>query len=121
MLLIGLVIAIVVVSRSVIEVNDARQLLASAELNYKRRVVEYEQCVANVKKAGGYGDLLDMVIDGRCPTKPMYEDPTSSFARYEKSSREAAMTLAATVIVFASLPWLASRWTRARVRPPIRA
>jgi hypothetical protein len=45
--------------------------------------------------------------------------PTETFIRKMETSRANALEQAGIIAVLASLPLLASRWTRARVRLPI--
>lgn len=121
LLLAGLTLAVFLVARNIVELNRERPVFAAQELDYKRETVAHEQCAAQIRKSGGYGDLVDLVIDGRCPPKPVDGDPAASFAHNAKTSRAIALGTATLVAVLSSLPWLASRWTRARIRPPIQA
>ena len=115
----GLALAVVLVSRNIFAVSAARQELAAAKRAYQRQIVASDRCAADLRKSGKYGELVDLVIDGRCPPKPS-GNPTDSFIRDVQSSRANALEQAGIVAVLASLPWLASRWTRARGRPPVR-
>jgi hypothetical protein len=122
MLFAGVAVAVVLVSRNILEVNHARQEFAAAKQDYRRWVIERDRCVADLKKSGKYGDLVDLVIDGSCPAIPAgVPVPTETFIREMETSRANALEQAGIIAVLASLPLLASRWTRARVRSPIRA
>ncbi len=121
MLLAGLIAAVLLVWRNIAEVNRVRHGLAAEKQDYQSRLIAHEQCAAEIRKTGGFGDLLDVGIDARCPAKPSYREPTEAFAEYERSSRATTLLLAGLVLALTSLPWLASRWTGSRARPQIRA
>jgi hypothetical protein len=117
----GVAVAVVLVSRNILEVNHARQEFAAAKQDYRRWVIERDRCVADLKKSGKYGELVDLVIDGSCPPIPRPSDapvPTETFIRKMETSRANALEQAGIIAVLGSLPLLASRWMRARVRSP---
>lgn len=114
MLLAGLALGVVIASRGIFEESRESRLRATETQNYVRQVTAYNQCAAAIEKSGEYGELLDMVIEGRCPAKPV-RPPLRLSASADPAGRPRAtdLGLAGIVTLLASLPWLASRLTRA--------
>ena len=70
LLLTGLACGVVLASRTLIQDHRARETFAAEEQDYARREMVFDHCAAEIKKSGGYGGVLDMVIEARCPVKP---------------------------------------------------
>jgi hypothetical protein len=121
MLIAGLIGAVLVVSINSAAQYGKYQAIAAENREFVRRTLAYDRCAADVRKSGKFGDLLDVGIEAMCPAKP--SRAAIDFLTGEvRSSRATALWLAGIVVALGSLPWLASRWRRARVtRPPIRA
>ena len=96
------------------------QAIAAEKQEFGRRLAAYDRCVAEVKKSGKFDDLLDVGIQAMCPVKPS-RGKLDSFITRARRSLAIALAKAGILVALGSLPWLASRRTRARVRPPIRA
>lgn len=120
MLIAGLIGAVLLVSINTAAQYGNYQAIAAEKREFTRRMRAYDRCVADVRKSGKFGDLVDVGVEAMCPTKPS-RGKLDSFISRARSSRATALRLAGILVALGSLPWLASRWRRARVRPPIRA
>ena len=116
----GWIGAVLVVSINTVAEYGNHQAIAAEKREFARRTHVYERCVADVKKSGKFGELVDMGVEAMCPTKPS-RGKLDAFINRERRPRATAMGLAGILAALGALPWLASRWTRARLRPPSRA
>ncbi len=121
MLIAALIGAVLVVSINTASEYGNYRAIAAEKREFARRTLAYDRCAADVTKSGKFGVLLDVGIQAMCPTRPS-RAAIDSLVNEVRGSRAKALWLAGVVIALGSLPWLASRWRRARVtRPPIRA
>ena len=116
-LLAGIVSAVALLSVNTV---GEYQKIAAARQQFQRAMRVYNGCVAELQRSAKYGDLLDVAVDGMCPVKPS-RALLDSLVNEKQRSRRAGARLAVIMIALASLPWLASRLVRSKVRPPIQA
>jgi hypothetical protein len=92
------------------EYRYQRSIEASAE-SFARQRAAYEHCAADMRKSGEHQDLVDLMIDAKCPVKPVEERPrgTASAIREQRGS---ALRLAGAIVTLCALPWAASRLAR---------
>ena len=119
-LMAALIGAVLLVSINTAEHYDNYQVIAAEEREFTHRTLAYERCAADVKKSGKFGDLLDMGVAAMCPAKPS-RGAIDFHINEVRRSRATALRRAGILVALGSLPWLAGRRARARVRPPTRA
>ena len=81
-----------------------------------RERAEYDRCAADLRRSAAHANLLDLMIDAKCPVRHSTEQFRRSVT-LARAQRDRALRNAPTIIGLGALPWALSCLGRIKRRP----
>jgi hypothetical protein len=100
----------------VCEYSYERAITDSAQQLADRRSA-YDRCVADLRKSAAHANLLDLMIDAKCPVRQS-EEPFRRPVILARARRDSALRRVPAIIGIGALPWAMSCASRIKRRRP---